>query len=135
MSRFRRLDGVVEIFVSYHEYVAGSIPAGRVLFFQNLDIFKMVKKGWCAVFCRNLSSLGFFYAFDNHKNPNFIVDTDWHQNSPTPVMLVNFYPGIPRHMFSRYFFSYQNFHHLPRLKSTSKNARQIFVPVETLGNY
>ena len=35
----QRVDGVVEIFVSFHVYVAGSNPDCRLLFFQNLDIF------------------------------------------------------------------------------------------------
>ena len=41
LAGYQRLDGVVEILVSFHEYIAGSNPGRRLLFFQNLDIFKM----------------------------------------------------------------------------------------------
>ena len=45
LAGYQRLDGVVEIFVNFHEYVAGSNPGRRLLFFQYIDILKMTKKG------------------------------------------------------------------------------------------
>ena len=45
LARDQRPDGVVEMFESFHEGTAGSKPIGGILFFSNLDKFKMPKKG------------------------------------------------------------------------------------------